>query len=65
MTVKEAIEEITKEPRWYDGKMHQSTASNFLASYRKGMAKKSTIDNFLNTFGYELKYEEQWQKNIK
>lgn len=65
MTIDEAIQEITKEPKWYIGKLNQSTASNFLASYRKGMAKKTTIDNFLNTFGYELKSEEQWQKNIQ
>lgn len=62
MTTDEAIEQITSQPKWYIGKMPQSTASNFLASYKKGMAKKSTIDSFLSKFGYELKQKEQWEK---
>lgn len=62
MTEKEAIEEITSELKWYIGVMPQSTASNFLQSYRKGMAKKKTINNFLRKFGYRIKQEEQWEK---
>lgn len=62
MTEQEAINEITSELKWYVGVMPQSTASNFLASYRKGMAKKSTINNFLDRFGYKIKTEEQWEK---
>lgn len=62
MTEQEAIEEITSELKWYIGVMPQSTASNFIQSYRKGMAKKKTIDKFLNKFGYKLKQEEQWEK---
>lgn len=62
MTEKEAIEEITSELKWYIGVMPQSTASNFLQSYRKGMAKKKTINKFLRKFGYEIKQEEQWEK---
>lgn len=62
MTEKEAIEEITSELKWYIGVMPQSTASNFIQSYRKGMAKKKTINKFLRKFGYEIKQEEQWEK---
>lgn len=62
MSEKEAIEEITSELKFYAGVIPQSTASNFLQSYRKGMAKKKTINNFLNKFGYKLKQEEQWEK---
>lgn len=62
MTEKEAIEEITSELKWYIGVMPQSTASNFLQSYRRGMAKKKTINKFLRKFGYEIKQEEQWEK---
>ena len=62
MTEKQAIEQITSECKFYIGVMNQSTASNFLASYRKGMAKKKTINEFLRKFGYEIKTEEQWEK---
>lgn len=62
MTEQEAIEEITSELKWYIGVMPQSTASNFIQSYRRGMAKKKTINKFLRKFGYEIKQEEQWEK---
>lgn len=65
MTIDEAINQITSTPKWYVGVMPQSTASNFVISYRKNMAKKKTIDNFLHKFGYELKKEEQWQKRTQ
>lgn len=52
MTQQEAIEKIISEPKFYIGKVPQSTASNFVASFRKGMSKQSTIDSFLETFGY-------------
>lgn len=63
MTPNEAIEEIISERKYYVGIMPQSTASNFVASWRKNMAKKKTIDAFLMAFGYKLKTEEQWEKN--
>jgi len=52
MTQSEAIEKIISEPKFYIGKLPQSTASNFVASWRKGMSKQSTIDSFLQLFGY-------------
>ena len=52
MNQNEAIEKIISEPKFYIGKLPQSTASNFVASYRKGMSKQKTIDEFLQLFGY-------------
>lgn len=64
MTVEEVINEITSEHKFYVGKMPQSTASNFLASYRKGMAKQKTIENFLEIFGYTIIKEAEWTKQL-
>lgn len=63
MTQDEAIEQIISETKFYIGKMPQSTASNFVASYRKGMAKQKTIDSFLEKFGYVKTQEAQWEKS--
>mgnify|MGYP000654540600 FL=1 len=64
MTQKEAIEKIISEPKYYIGIMPQSTASNFVASWRKGMSKQKTIDDFLMKFGY-IKYQEAQYKQTK
>lgn len=64
MTQSEAIEKIISEPKFYIGKMAQSTASNFVASFRKGMSKQSTIDSFLETFGY-VKIKDAEYEQIK
>lgn len=53
VTETEAINEIINKPKFYIGVIPQSTASNFVQSWRKGMAKQSTIEIFLNKFGYE------------
>lgn len=62
MTQSEAIEKIISEPKFYIGKMAQSTASNFVASFRKDMAKQKTIDQFLQTFGYVKSAEAQYEQ---
>lgn len=63
MTQSEAIEKIISEPKFYIGKINQSTASNFVASFRMNMAKQKTIDRFLEKFGYvkvqDAQYEQQ------
>lgn len=64
MTQKEAIEKIISEPKYYIGIMPQSTASNFVASWRKGMSKQKTIDEFLMKFGY-VKHQEAQYKQTK
>lgn len=65
MTQSEAIEKIISEPKFYIGKLPQSTASNFVASFRKGMAKQSTIDNFLQLFGYVKISEAQYTLQVE
>jgi len=62
MTQDEAIEQIISEPKFYIGRIPQSTASNFVASWRKGMAKQSTIEAFLNKFGYFKIKEAEYTK---
>lgn len=65
MTEQEAINEIIKESKFYIGVMPQSTASNFLASYRKGMAKQKTINEFLHKFGYTIIRDVEWGKQLE
>ena len=65
MSKDEVIKEITKNHKWYIGVMPQSTASNFLASYKKGMSKEKTINNFLSKFGYVKTKDEVWGKSEK
>ena len=65
MTEEEAVNAIIKEPKFYIGVMPQSTASNFLASYRKGMAKQKTINEFLNKFGYTIIRGVEWGKQLE
>lgn len=54
MTQDEAIHKIISKPKFYIGVMPQSTASNFVISWKKGMVKQKTIESFLQTFGYVL-----------
>ncbi|MNL45368.1 hypothetical protein D3C87_1680090 [compost metagenome] len=63
MTQDEAISLIISEPKFYIGIMNQSTASNFIASWRKGMSKQKTIDEFLSKFGYVLNRPAEWIKS--
>lgn len=65
MNQNEVIEKIISEPKFYIGKMPQSTASNFVTSFRKGMAKQSTIDNFLQLFGYVKIQEAQYVLKVE
>lgn len=54
MTINEAINEITKHPRWYDGVMKQQQASLYLRKIRNGTASHRRINTFLNKFGYKM-----------
>lgn len=65
MNQSEAIEKIISEPKFYIGKLPQSTASHFVASYRKGMSKQKTIDEFLQLFGYSKVSEAQYELKTK
>lgn len=64
MTQTEAIEKIISEPKFYIGKLPQSSASNFVTSFRKGMSKQKTIDSFLYLFGYQKVSEAQYEKQL-
>lgn len=57
MTIQQAVKEIKKVYKWYaitesekDQVLLRMTASNII----KGTAKQSTIETFLNKFGYEI-----------
>ena len=65
MTQDEAIAQIISETKFYIGKMPQSTASNFVASWRKGMSKQSTIDAFLSKFGYSKIRDAEYSKDLE
>jgi len=39
-------------------------SSNFLASYKKGMSKEKTINNFLSKFGYVKTKDEVWEEEL-
>lgn len=65
MTQSEAIEKIISEPKFYIGKMPQSTASNFVACFKAGMSKQKTIDNFLETFGYVKIKEAEYARQLE
>ena len=65
MNQNEAIEKIISEPKFYIGKIPQSTASNFVASWRKGLSKQKTIDSFLETFKYVKIKDAEYEQKIK
>jgi len=66
MTPKEIIEKETSRIKWYvHYGIEQSTASNFLQSFRKGMSKKKTIDKYLKKMGYEKVSDEEWSRRME
>lgn len=52
MTQTEVFNKITSEHKWYVGKYSQGYASQLIARYNAGQLKQSTIDSFLQLFGY-------------
>lgn len=65
MTEKEVIEKIIETPKFYyhaNPPIKQSNASAFIISWRKGMAKRKTIEEFLAKFGYYVSQERQFKK---
>lgn len=64
MDLKEAIEEIKARVKPYaQVGMPQSTFVNTVRNIHAGLAKQSTIDEFMAKFGYvKVKTQEQWQK---
>lgn len=62
MTLQEAIKQITSKPKWYAGKLHQSTASNTLRNITAGTAKPKTVAQFMSLFGFEVEKELLWKR---
>ena len=54
MTLNEALNDITKQPRWYDGVMKQQQASLYLRKIRNGSASHKRTKTFLEKFGYKM-----------
>ena len=61
MTAKEAIEEITSEPKYYIGIYPQSTAYYIVKRFHSGSITLNKLREFLNKFGYEERQGE-WIK---
>jgi hypothetical protein len=62
MTLQEAIKEITSKPKWYAGKLNQSTASSTVRNIIAGTAKPKTVREFMALFGFEVEKELIWRK---
>jgi hypothetical protein len=62
MTLQEALKEITSKPKWYAGKMKQSSASSVLRNIAAGTAKPKTVKEFMTLFGYEVEKELLWKR---
>lgn len=62
MTLQEAIKQITSKPKWYAGKMNQSTASSTIRNIVAGTAKPKTVEQFMALFGFEVEKEMVWRR---
>lgn len=62
MTLQEAVKEITCKPKWYAGKLKQSTASGIVRNIAAGTAKPKTVERFMTLFGFEVEKELMWRK---
>lgn len=62
MTLQEAVKDITSKPKWYAGKLKQSTASGIVRNIAAGTAKPKTVENFMKLFGYAPEKEILWVK---
>ena len=65
MTEKEVFNKITSEHKWYVGKISQGYASQFVARFKAKQLKQSTIDSFLETFGYVRTSEAQYTLQLE
>lgn len=65
MTQSEAFKQITSEHKWYVGKYSQGYASQLVQRFDAGQLKQSTIDNFLNNFGYFKVKDAEYTKQLE
>lgn len=64
MTEKEVFNKITSEHKWYIGFCSQGYASQLSSRFKAGQLKQSTIDSFLESFGY-VKIKDAEYEQIK
>ena len=62
MTEKEVFNKITSQLKWHIGHYSQGYASQLVSRYNSGQLKQSTIDSFLETFGYVKCSEAQYEQ---
>lgn len=62
MKQQEAFNKITREHKWYVGVYSQGYASQIIQRFNAGQLKQSTIEAFLNKFGYVKIQEATYKK---
>jgi len=65
MTEKEVFNKITSQLKWYIGHYSQGYASQLVSRYKANQLKQSTIDSFLETFGYVKSSEAQYTLQLE
>ncbi|GEM_PF-2553416 len=66
MTIKEALEKIKSEPKWYlipDDKGGLKNLVNISKRIEDGTAKPSTIKEFFGHYGYEVVVKIEFERN--
>lgn len=63
MTKEECFKEITSTHKWYIGVYSQGYASQLVQRFNSGLLKQSTIEAFLNKFGYVKAQEATYKKS--
>lgn len=65
MNQTEVFNKITSEHKWYIGFCSQGYASQLSSRFKAGQLKQSTIDSFLETFGYIKTSEAQYTQQLE
>jgi len=68
MTIKEALDKIKSEPKWYLISDNKGTVKNLVNISKRiedGTAKPSTIKEFFSYYGYDVVVKIEFEKNGK
>ena len=65
MTEQEAFNKITSQLKWHIGHYSQGYASQLVSRYKANQLKQSTIDSFLETFGYVKVKEAEYSLQLE
>lgn len=65
MNQTEVFNKITSEHKWYIGHYSQGYASQLVSRFKSGQLKKSTIDSFLEKFGYVKVKEAEYSLQLE